>query len=63
MDIRKVKKLIELLESSDITEIEIKEGDEGVRISRASNLAHYKVTQKLTSLIKYMRLVSTEHPL
>lgn len=39
MDIRKVKKLIELLESSDITEIEIKEGDEGVRISRASNLA------------------------
>jgi|TARA_B100001142_G_C14157140_1_gene586973 acetyl-CoA carboxylase biotin carboxyl carrier protein len=39
VDIRKVKKLIELLESSDITEIEIKEGDEGVRISRASNLA------------------------
>ena len=39
MDIRKVKKLIELLESSDIAEIEIKEGDEGVRISRASNLA------------------------
>jgi acetyl-CoA carboxylase biotin carboxyl carrier protein len=39
VDIRKVKKLIELLESSDIAEIEIKEGDEGVRISRASNLA------------------------
>lgn len=34
MDIRKVKKLIELLESSDITEIEIKEGEEAVRISR-----------------------------
>ncbi len=37
MDIRKVKKLIELLESSDIAEIEIKEGEESVRISRASS--------------------------
>lgn len=36
MDIRKVKKLIELLEESDIDEIEIKEGDESVRISRNS---------------------------
>ncbi len=34
MDIRKVKKLIELLESSDIAEIEIHEGEESVRISR-----------------------------
>ena len=36
MDIRKVKKLIELLEESDINEIEIKEGEESVRISRGS---------------------------
>ncbi len=36
MDIRKVKKLIELLESSDVAEIEIKEGEETVRISRNS---------------------------
>jgi len=36
MDIRKVKKLIELLEASDVAEIEIKEGEEAVRISRAS---------------------------
>jgi len=36
MDIRKVKKLIELLESSDDAEIEIKEGEEAVRISRNS---------------------------
>ena len=34
MDSRKVKKLIELLEESDIEEIEIKEGEESVRISR-----------------------------
>ena len=34
MDIRKVKKLIELLEESNIDELEIKEGEESVRISR-----------------------------
>ncbi len=34
MDLRKVKKLIELLEESGIAEIEIKEGEESVRISR-----------------------------
>ncbi len=34
MDIRKVKKLIELLDESGIAEIEITEGDDGVRISR-----------------------------
>ena len=39
MDIRKVRKLIELLEASNIAEIEIKEGEEAVRISRATNIA------------------------
>jgi acetyl-CoA carboxylase biotin carboxyl carrier protein len=34
MDIRKVKKLIELLEESGVAEIEIREGEESVRISR-----------------------------
>jgi acetyl-CoA carboxylase biotin carboxyl carrier protein len=38
MDIRKVKKLIELLEESDINEIEIREGEESVRISRFSSV-------------------------
>jgi len=36
MDIRKVKKLIELLEESGIAELEIREGEESVRISRQS---------------------------
>jgi acetyl-CoA carboxylase biotin carboxyl carrier protein len=42
MDIRKIKKLIELLEESGIAEIEIKEGEEAVRISRmpAGALVH-----------------------
>lgn len=34
MDIRKVKKLIELLEESDVEELEIQEGEDSVRISR-----------------------------
>ncbi|MFM2109705.1 MAG: acetyl-CoA carboxylase biotin carboxyl carrier protein [Gammaproteobacteria bacterium] len=37
MDIRKVKKLIELLEESGIAELEIKEGEESVRISRMAS--------------------------
>lgn len=39
MDIRKVKKLIELLEESGIDELEIREGEESVRISRHSKSA------------------------
>lgn len=39
MDIRKVKKLIELLEESNIDEIEIAEGEESIRISRSSRTA------------------------
>jgi len=39
MDIRKVKKLIELLDESNIAEIEIHEGEESVRISRAGSAA------------------------
>ncbi len=38
MDIRKVKKLIELLNESDVAEIEIREGEESVRISRYSQI-------------------------
>jgi acetyl-CoA carboxylase biotin carboxyl carrier protein len=39
MDIRKIKKLIEIIEESDIAEIEINEGEESVRISRYSSSA------------------------
>jgi acetyl-CoA carboxylase biotin carboxyl carrier protein len=41
MDIRKIKKLIELLEESGIAELEIKEGEESVRISRQTNPQTY----------------------
>ncbi len=45
MDIRKVKKLIELLEESNISEIEIQEGEESVRISRHPNGATWQPQQ------------------
>ena len=41
MDIRKIKKLIELLEESNIGELEIKEGEESVRIARNSGTIQY----------------------
>jgi len=44
MDIRKVKKLIEMLEESSLAEIEIREGEESIRISRASSAGQPVVT-------------------
>ncbi|MWP48608.1 MULTISPECIES: acetyl-CoA carboxylase biotin carboxyl carrier protein [unclassified Gilliamella] len=41
MDIRKVKKLIELVEESGISELEISEGEESVRISRSASTTNY----------------------
>ena len=53
MDIRKVKKLIELLEESSIDELEIHEGEESVRISRhqtqAAPVQHYQVAPTVQS--------------
>ena len=46
MDIRKIKKLIELVEESGISELEISEGEESVRISRAPANAGYPVMQQ-----------------
>ena len=38
MDIRKIKKLIEMLQESDLMEIEVKEGEESVRIARGGQM-------------------------
>ncbi|PWC13073.1 acetyl-CoA carboxylase biotin carboxyl carrier protein [Brenneria roseae subsp. americana] len=46
MDIRKIKKLIELVEESGIAELEISEGEESVRISRAPAAPSYPVMQQ-----------------
>lgn len=47
MDIRKIKKLIELLDESGVAEIEIKEGEESVRISRQQNVIAAPAQQQL----------------
>ena len=53
MDIRKVKKLMELLEQSGMAEIEIKEGEESVKISRFGNapLMTPAVSQKPAAVV------------
>jgi acetyl-CoA carboxylase biotin carboxyl carrier protein len=50
MDIRKVKKLIELLEESDVAEIEIHEGEESVRISRATAMPMAMATAQMAPM-------------
>lgn len=47
MDIRKVKKLIELLEETGINEIEIHEGDDSVRVSKGSSNQQYTIPQPM----------------
>lgn len=49
MDIRKIKKLIELLDESGVAEIEIKEGEESVRISRQQQAFSTAPTQQMIS--------------
>lgn len=46
MDIRKIRKLIELIEETGIAEIEIKEGEESVRLSRASQYAPKQIVEQ-----------------
>ena len=59
MDIRKIKKLIELLEESALTEIEISEGEESIRLSRSSLLDPAEST---TAIPPPARLTETPSP-
>ena len=56
MDLRKIKKLIEMLQESDLNEIEVKEGEESVRINRkkeiVNNSAQFISQNKLDNLSK-----------
>ena len=58
MDIRKIKKLIEMLQESDLTEIEVTEVEEAVRISRKSS--NDIVVEKPTSDRKVETIINTE---
>lgn len=63
MDIRKVKKLIELLEESNIAEIEIHEGEESVRISRSGPApAHPAYYQPPTAMMATQAPVAAAVP-
>ena len=51
MDLRKIKKLIEMLQESDLNEIEVKEGEESVRINRKKdNVVHTSVAPSPISM-------------
>lgn len=49
MDIRKIKKLIELVEESGINELEISEGEESVRISRGAPVSSAPIVQSIAA--------------
>jgi len=50
MDLRKLKTLIELVESSGIAELEVSEGEERVRITRSMPPAHHAVARDMSAL-------------
>lgn len=56
MDLRKIKKLIDLLEESDLTEIEIKEGEETIRLSRASKGGMVSVPQHVPAPVTHVHV-------
>jgi acetyl-CoA carboxylase biotin carboxyl carrier protein len=64
MDIRKIKKLIELLEESGIAEIEIKEGEEAVRISRmptganAAAMHHHMASMPMAAQVELPKAIA-----
>ena len=62
MDIRKVKKLMELLEQSGMAEIEIKEGEESVKISRFGNAPQITstVAQQPAAIVTPSQAATTE---
>tara|TARA_Y100000813_G_C23998179_1_gene274523 strand:- start:63 stop:539 length:477 start_codon:yes stop_codon:yes gene_type:complete len=53
MDIRKVKKLMEMLEESSLSELEVIEGEESIRLSKSSNLTSENITTQIPTQIPY----------
>ena len=47
MDIRKVKKLMEMLEDSSLEEMEIIEGEESIRLSKSSNVESFNISNQV----------------
>jgi acetyl-CoA carboxylase biotin carboxyl carrier protein len=60
MDLRKLKKLIDLVEESGIAELEITEGEEKVRISKSANSAQAAVAQTVTTASQQAPVISSQ---
>ena len=60
MDIRKIKKLIEMLQDSDLKEIEVSQGDESVRISRDNKSQTYAEPIIQKQVVHEANIVSQE---
>ena len=60
MDLRKIKKLMELLEESGIAEIEVKEGEESIKLSRNSSILAAPVQQVMQQPVFASQQQSTE---
>ena len=58
MDIRKIKTLIEMLEESNLNEIEVSQGDESVRISKGKDPVDYIDNNKINTSISSQEKVS-----
>ena len=58
MDIRKVKKLMEMLEESSLAEMEIIEGEESIRLSKSSNIPNQNIVNQVPT-----NVVPTNAPL
>jgi|TARA_B100000768_G_scaffold174427_1_gene184703 acetyl-CoA carboxylase biotin carboxyl carrier protein len=65
MDIRKVKKLMEMLEGSSLAEMEIIEGEESIRLSKSTNITNQNVVNQVPSNLVTSNIqdnVSEENP-
>ena len=62
MDIRKVKKLMEMLEESSLSELEVIEGEESIRLSKSSNLTTENITTQIPNQIPYQVNPKNQNP-
>ncbi len=62
MDLRKIKTLIELLEASDLSEIEINEGEDSIRLSRHSAVAPAAIAPVVAAPVAAAAVAPTAEP-
>ncbi|KUJ72707.1 acetyl-CoA carboxylase biotin carboxyl carrier protein [Thiomicrospira sp. WB1] len=62
MDIRSIRKLIEIVEHSDIAEIEIKEGEHNIRITRSKEPVMMQAPQQMAAPVNTMPAQTSEAP-